>query len=265
MPIWLRRSYERLRFAHRGWRYRLRVERAEVAFLLRYYRPELTGIDIGAHKGAFTYWMARRTSLGSRILAFEPLPELAAYLRRIREMCYLPQLSVVQMALSDRATTRTLFRPVNDYLGMTSLVPSDHPFGYDELAVETITLDTYLDVNQDRPVGFIKCDVEGHELEVLRGGRRMLAEDQPVLLLECEDHRNGGGQLQRVCSFLAELGYHCFALTLHGPRLLEQCYEATRRGDTGAGSFRNFGFLPDALARREAGTGLAAPRFTQAA
>ncbi len=265
MPAWLRRTYERLRFAHRGWRYRLRVERAEVAFLLRYYQPQRTGIDIGAHKGAFTYWMARRTSLGARILAFEPLPELAAYLREIREICYLPQLAVVEKALSDRAGARTLYRPRNEYHGMTSLIEGDHPYGYDELNVKTTTLDQYLDESEDRPVGFIKCDVEGHELEVLRGGERMLIEDQPVLLLECEDHRNGGGQLDRVTNYLGRLGYQCFALLPQGPRPLEECRSEMSRSRVGVDGFRNFGFLPDALAAVEAGANRHRTRWNRAA
>ena len=54
---------------------------------------------------------------------------------------------------------------------------------------------------------FIKCDVEGHELEVLQGGQRLLREDRPVLLVECVDSRPEVGQTDRVFPYLEALGY----------------------------------------------------------
>ena len=54
---------------------------------------------------------------------------------------------------------------------------------------------------------FIKCDVEGHELEVLQGGQRVLREDRPVLLVECVDSRPEVGQTDRVFPYLEALGY----------------------------------------------------------
>ena len=244
------RTADRLRFVHRAWRYRLRVEPAEVAFLLQHYPPGCIGLDIGAHKGAFTYWMARKSGPAGSVIAFEPLPELAGYLRHIAHIYPFPRLTVAEMALSDQGGTRTLYRPHNEYSGMTSFVPSDHPQGYDKFQVHTRTLDEYLAHHPRRPVGFIKCDVEGHELEVLRGARRILLEDRPVLLLECEDHRHGGGQLERVTGFLSELGYHCFALFRAGICPLEECLEDMQRVRLGVDAYRNFGFLPMVKAQR---------------
>jgi len=40
-----------------------------------------------------------------------------------------------------------------------------------------------------RPIRFIKCDVQDHELRVLQGGERVLQEDRPTLLLECMPNR----------------------------------------------------------------------------
>ena len=58
-----------------------------------------------------------------------------------------------------------------------------------------------------RPAGFIKCDVEGHELDVLVGAERVLREDRPVLLVESVDDRPTAGQTGRVFDHLRGLGY----------------------------------------------------------
>ena len=79
----------RTRLLHRAWRYRLRIERPEILFLLEHLAPGQTAVDVGAHKGAFTYWMDRLVGPTGHVLAFEPIPELAAYLGRVRHAVHL--------------------------------------------------------------------------------------------------------------------------------------------------------------------------------
>jgi FkbM family methyltransferase len=72
----------------------------------------------------------------------------------------------------------------------------------EELDVEVRPLDSY-----DWPaVGFIKIDVEGHELAVLAGAERTLAKHHPNLLIECNDEHNPGAPA-RLAAWLAERGY----------------------------------------------------------
>jgi hypothetical protein len=55
-------------------------------------------------------------------------------------------------------------------------------------------------------VGFIKIDVEGHELAVLRGGLKTIQRCLPMLLIEIED-RHKPRALKEVCELLGEIGY----------------------------------------------------------
>jgi hypothetical protein len=72
--------------------------------------------------------------------------------------------------------------------------------------VDATTLDAFF---AGRPAGpdFIKIDVEGHELAVLRGGRQTLATHKPTLLVECEARHRPDGDVRPVFDFLASLGY----------------------------------------------------------
>jgi hypothetical protein len=56
------------------------------------------------------------------------------------------------------------------------------------------------------PVGFIKIDVEGHELEVLQGSVGILEKDRPVLLIESE-HRHHSGAPKNIFEFMSGYGY----------------------------------------------------------
>jgi hypothetical protein len=72
--------------------------------------------------------------------------------------------------------------------------------------VRTYALDGFLSERQHR-VSFIKCDVEGAELEVFRGAEGILRNDRPALLFECECRHHANGRIDGVFEFLAGMGY----------------------------------------------------------
>jgi hypothetical protein len=72
-----------------------------------------------------------------------------------------------------------------------------------------VILDHYLRglPRSGRRVSFLKCDVEGHELNVFRGAEQLLRRDRPVLLFECEQRHHGGRPISEVFTYLEGLGY----------------------------------------------------------
>ena len=68
-------------YLYRAYRYRLRVDPAELRFVGQSLRPGQVAVDIGCHKGAYTYWMRRRVGPSGAVYAFEPQPQQVAYLR----------------------------------------------------------------------------------------------------------------------------------------------------------------------------------------
>ena len=65
-------------------------------------------------------------------------------------------------------------------------------------------------------MSFIKCDVEGHELQLLAGAARTLDEGRPTLLVEIE-RRHAEGRMEETFAFLEEHGYDCCAIGPAGP------------------------------------------------
>src|SRR4051794_32903514 len=90
-----------LPFFWRAWRYRLRVEPREIAYVRATLGPGDCAIDIGAHRGGYLYWMQKRVGPSGRVLAFEPQPELAAYLRSIVSRLGLSQVTIEEQAVSN--------------------------------------------------------------------------------------------------------------------------------------------------------------------
>lgn len=150
------------------------------------------GVDIGAKVGMYTY---RIRAGSSSVTAFEPIPLFHDMLRAV----FADKRGRVEpFALSDvrgRTVLRMPYAPDGESeFGRSTIHPANRlaheKIGrVDELAIETRRLDDY-DLG---PIGFIKIDVEGHELAVLDGAAATLAAHTPNLLIECnEDHRPGG-------------------------------------------------------------------------
>ncbi len=126
--------------------------------------------DVGAHIGFFSVCGAR---LGARVFAVEPVAESAARLRRNAELNPLG-IQVIEAAAWHET-------------GSVELLPGDWAQQFRTVAgegVPGIALDELAE--RERPPTLIKLDVEGAEAHVLRGARRILDVDRPVVV--CELH-----------------------------------------------------------------------------
>lgn len=170
----------------------------ELRLLPRLCRPDEHSLDIGANYGVYAWHLARHSK---GVIAFEPQPGPADFLRRALGA----RVRVEQVALSD-GDGEVALRVPRDRMqdGRATIEPGNTLAALDaaEIVVPRRRLDAY-----DLPrVGFVKIDVEGHELAALAGGRALIVRDQPTLIVEAED-RHRAGAVDSVASFLAGLGY----------------------------------------------------------
>jgi len=144
----------------------------DMLFTLRYLRPTDTVADVGANIGIYSLLAARAVPQG-RVLAFEPNPITAERMLTNLRLNGLDNVRLRASAVGSRAGSATL---------TARLGPGDHIALDRSSEVETITVPlTTLDAAVERaaPVSLIKIDVEGFELEVLRGATDLLGRDDP--------------------------------------------------------------------------------------
>jgi FkbM family methyltransferase len=160
-------------------RFRSRLGRdyeAEVAAYLRpRVRPGDVCLDVGANVGAYALQLARWTSPGGTVIAFEPNPAAAAVLRRHLRMNSLETaVSVVPSAVGAAEGEAVLHAMDAD--GMSRLA-SENPLlraRTSPVSVPVTTLDTYCDTYAVQPAWLV-VDVEGAENSVLEGARALIA------------------------------------------------------------------------------------------
>ncbi len=169
----------------------------------------LTCWDVGGNIGNHALCFARHFA---QVEVFEPGTRAAAILEANLKINRIENVTLHRIGLSD-------------YQGESDLLVGRRNLGASRLAEtstetkplggiveqESVSLVRADDIGLDTSsIGFIKIDVEGHELKVLRGMMRTLQKHQPLLLVEhlSESIRNGNSE---VTSLMRDLGYLPFA------------------------------------------------------
>lgn len=134
-------------------------------------------IDIGCHLGSILSQIVKLAPCGEH-LAFEPITYKAKWLQK-----KFPKVKVYARCLSS-VSGEVSFYYCPQLSSYSSLKPEENKESlYEMIKVKCDRLDDL--VQPGSQIDLIKIDVEGAELEVLRGARRILKESQPYLILEC--------------------------------------------------------------------------------
>lgn len=165
---------------------------------------ERAAIDVGAHSGLYSQQLSK---LATRVIAVEAIPELAVNLRRL-----LPQIEVINAAASDSSGTLTLAIP-DGKPGLSSVAHQqfDPDLTVRRIEIPCTTVDELVAARGPIGIGFIKIDVEGHEMAVLNGARETIRAHRPTLLIEAEE-RHRPGTVAELLAFFEALDYSGFYL-----------------------------------------------------
>lgn len=176
----------------------------------RFCRPGATVVDVGANIGEWALQMADAVGADGRVLAVEPIPRMADAVAKSALANNMTQVSVVAVALSD-AAGQAEFSVECGNTGGSRLGRAEG--AVDTISVPVQTLDALLEGRGIERVDFIKVDVEGFELEVLRGARATLARHRPPMYLEvgAEDPAK---RPALVALLRDELGYRLLGIVL---------------------------------------------------
>lgn len=155
-------------------------------------RPGDLAVDGGAHIGLHTLGMARHVSPGGRVIAVEALTRLATGMlaRRINEGGFADTVVVENVALGAEPG-QAIFHDVSQAPGYSGLrarddLPGNLSETIHEVSVKVEPLDALVARNAlpGKKVSFIKLDLEGGEFDCLRGARRTLEKDRPLVVFE---------------------------------------------------------------------------------
>lgn len=185
--------------------------------IARLLKPGDIYVDIGASFGETLTIAQKAIGSSGYAYAFEPQPEVFQLLTYKKESFGWDNVTLVRSVIGDRDGECTFFE---DQSTRMSSISSNWAGG--SARVHPITrLDTWASSNQVKDINLVKVDVEGAEMLVIRGGRTILRQARPSLLLEI-NNRTGrfqqyGYTIDDLLSELRGIGYDAFyALRVQG-------------------------------------------------
>lgn len=222
----------RVRFAAHLFKARFKQHHTELLPILAPLVPaEAVVIDVGGHAGQFAKLFARMAPKG-RVYSFEP----GSYARAILApaVAHIPNIEVVPLGLGATAGQATLSMPIKKTgsygFGLSHIGAGPGQFRSEDVAITT--LDGFAAERALTRVDFIKADIEGFELQMLKGATATLARFRPTLLIEATDAHlaRPGDSLQTLWDFITQAGYTIHRLSQESTPRLDPC-EGPVEGD----------------------------------
>jgi len=179
-----------------------RNERPLLDWLTKTVKQGETWLDIGSHYGYVAMAMCKLVGSTGRVYAFEPMLRTAGYVQQTRQLNHLLQLTIVPLALANPtalevnklSTTRGM---LDSTIDLNEWSETFYISQLDWLWPQICNGNTWIDG--------IKIDVQGMELETLRGMSHILQTQKPKLIVEVHE----GVDRSTLLQIIENAGYSC--------------------------------------------------------
>lgn len=176
--------------------------------LFELVKPGFNIIDVGGNIGQTSMELSRLALPNGHIWAFEPDPVNYQKFKTNLGLNDVPNVEAINMGLGSRGHEARMMPKTEHNRGGSSVQLSDDGKG---VLVKITTLDRLV-AERGLKADLIKIDVEGYEMEVLKGAAETLRTQRPLLFIEVDDEllRAKHTSPSAVIAFLEELGYKIF-------------------------------------------------------
>jgi FkbM family methyltransferase len=191
--------------------------------------------DIGANIGIYSCVLAQISRSAANIHSFEPADHIRKKLIRNLNLNSFQALNINPFGLGSENSEKEFFEVKEGVYrgGVSSFVQNENydSLGADNYNARTVpvrTLDSYVEDAGVESIKFMKIDVEGFEIEVIRGAKASIERFRPFILLEFDDNRHKG-HADEMREFFLSLGYEGFDPFLNHGKLgfKEWMFEST--------------------------------------
>lgn len=210
----------------------------EWRFLNRYLQPDMVFADIGANQGEFSLFAAKRLTKG-RVLAFEPVDFFYNLLRENIQRNQYPNIDTFHYGLSNEVKQLPIYMGqtgAGEHEGLATIFQSNQRARFIQ-NIELKVLDEQVSLLNIQRLDFMKIDVEGAEMLVLKGAQKTIERFRPLIMLEINHatYQAAGYTVPDVIAFFKSLRYTLNVMTKNG----------TLKPVTAIPDFCNAVFVPD--------------------
>lgn len=219
-----------------GLEFKQGFESEDIRIVLNLLPADPVVVDIGANFGIYSVLIAA-SSKGSQVHSFEPVPHTASLLKSNTDRNGVSaRITINNVAVGSEPGN--LLITTDRYAGNYLLAGGRYAGNAQEVPV--IRLDDYVAEKGLQRIDFIKCDVEGAELLVMKGASQVLARMRPIVMLEIAEEwtRRFGYSAADLKTYMHNAGYDC----KHGAEVAAEL----RLDLAGSAQTHNYFFFPKA-------------------
>jgi FkbM family methyltransferase len=207
-----------IRFAYRMRKALLADPEAEL--IPRFTKAGDVAIDVGANNANWTYRLHLNVGNAGRVFAFEADPYYALATHHALRIIRMKGVQLFKFGLSDKEEKVPLRVSDTANQRVSGLGYIDKNAKKDDVDVTLVHLKTLDSLIPEYPellrTSFLKCDVEGYELFVLKGSQQVLSKARPVVVLEIGHYEKHGYSAREMYDFFKERDYEPFAMVQGG-------------------------------------------------
>ena len=204
-------------YFHRRWliaSFRGCNEPALDQFISKVLKPGDNAIDVGGQVGIFSSMMSKAIGSDAKLLIVEPDQNNLTILETVMIKNAVSSYTILKMALDSSEDISEFSRETHS--GLTQITANHGHKPKNVELVETITLDRIWEDVKKEVIDFIKIDVDGPDLNVLLGGRKIISSSRPMIVFEISRHwKHYGHSSCDAFKFLSEFGYQFWSSLLN--------------------------------------------------
>ncbi len=181
----------------------------------QYFAKDSVALDIGANIGLYTRFLSESLGANGKVVCVEPMPRTFDILSNNIDKLGLGNVTAVHAAVSSSPGQVTMELPANDWGGVNyyrAHISSDGDnTSSDTFSVDAITLDSLIESQgiDFAKISFIKVDVEGFELDCLKGSSQLLSKGNAVWLVEVAGSPDDtSSSASKLAEIFADQGYY---------------------------------------------------------
>jgi FkbM family methyltransferase len=183
----------------------------------QFFKEGSVALDIGANIGLYSKYLSEAIGDKGKVVCVEPMPRTFDILSNNIAKLRLNNVTPVHAAVSSTPGRVTMELPANDWGGVNyyraHIAENADSTSSNSFSIDSITLDSLIEsqgLEFDR-VSFVKVDVEGFELDCLKGSSELLNKGNAVWLVEVAGSLdNEGSPASELAALFAAQGYHPF-------------------------------------------------------
>ena len=188
----------------------------DITALTNFVEKGDTVVDVGANVGWYTKILAELVGSKGKVISVEPIIETFSLLTYCMKKLSFSNIVFLNCAISEREGISKMEVPKYSFGGLDfyrARIIKTNKQGprLKTFSVVLKTLDCIFGGDSENKISFIKCDVEGHELEVVKGASQVILRFKPVWLIEvCSNPAKENSPASILFKIMSEYGYNAY-------------------------------------------------------